>query len=166
MACRAMRNYCPKRDVQYRPRHSQSASAKTLETRSQQPARCREQLVIRSPTCNCSRVFDGPLDSCRATLRPVLDDVRLCLKSGHSVARSSCPLCATSGLMHRSKKRRYSITHRRERVGWTHKAHPCHIVVDRLRWRTYCDVQSIRILADEGWRGSDCRMFHSATSGG
>jgi hypothetical protein len=41
----------------------------------------------------------------------------------------------------------------------------CHIVVDGLRWRTYCDVQSIRILADEGWRGSHCRMFYSATLG-
>ena len=37
-------------------------------------------------------------------------DVRFTPKSGHCRARLGCPLCAKSGLMHRSKQRLYSIT--------------------------------------------------------
>src|SRR5471030_2394853 len=35
---------------------------------------------------------------------PVLNDVRYASNSGQTQARLECPLCATSGLMHRSKK--------------------------------------------------------------
>jgi hypothetical protein len=38
------------------------------------------------------------------------DDVCFTPESGHSSARSRCPLCAKSGLPHRSKLRLYSIT--------------------------------------------------------
>src|SRR5262249_36540600 len=66
MACRAMRSYCPKRGVPYRPRRSQSASVKTLEIRSRRPARSRVQLVMRSPTWHCFRDFDGPVEPLRS----------------------------------------------------------------------------------------------------
>src|SRR6516165_2917607 len=37
-------------------------------------------------------------------------DVRFTLKSGHRNSVVECPLCAKSGLMHRSKKDHHSIT--------------------------------------------------------
>jgi hypothetical protein len=46
----------------------------------------------------------------KADIEARQSDVRYSPKSGHSVARLRCPLCAISGLMHRSKKDRYSIT--------------------------------------------------------
>jgi hypothetical protein len=42
--------------------------------------------------------------------RRTLIGVRLTPKSGHQSDVAPCPLCAKSGLMHRSKKDRYSIT--------------------------------------------------------
>jgi hypothetical protein len=39
-----------------------------------------------------------------------LRDVRFTPNSGHWNSVSKCPLCAKSGLMHRSKQRLYSIT--------------------------------------------------------
>ena len=54
-----------------------------------------------------------PHENCptpRAHSRVCLQDVRFTLESGHWLSVSGCPLSANSGLMHRSKWDRYSIT--------------------------------------------------------
>jgi hypothetical protein len=44
------------------------------------------------------------------SVQPLSSDVRFTPESGHSLREFECPLWAISGLMHRSKYRRYSIT--------------------------------------------------------
>ena len=46
----------------------------------------------------------------KADIGKRLDNVRFTPKSGHCSAQLPCPLCATNGLMHRSKWHSYSIT--------------------------------------------------------
>src|SRR5215831_9618228 len=46
----------------------------------------------------------------KADIEAPSPDVRFTPKSGHRSARRQCPLCAISGLPHRSKERPYSIT--------------------------------------------------------
>jgi 5-methylcytosine-specific restriction endonuclease McrA len=48
----------------------------------------------------------------------IVINVRFTPESGHSPTRSGCPLWAINGLMHRSKKTRYSINSSARRQFW------------------------------------------------